>query len=70
MMADAYQGKITSVSKTGGSLRVKCTLGKKKMIGYLHEHHAEVSFADNPIKDDKFLEKYLKKGKKIKVIFG
>ena len=68
-MADAYQGKIISVSKNG-PLKVKCTLGKKKLIGYLHEHTAMVSFADNPRKDDKFLDKYLKKGRKIKVIFG
>ena len=68
-MANAYQGKIKSVSKTGGTLKVRCTLGKKKMIGYLHEHDAEISFSDNPMKDDKFLEKHLKKGKKIKVVF-
>ena len=70
IIADAYQGEITSVSKGSGSLKVKCTLGKKKMFGYLHEHDAEISFADNPMKDDKFLEQYLKQGKKIKVIFG
>ena len=69
-MADAYQGKIVSVNKTANSLKVKCTLGKRKLVGYLHQHQAEVSFSDNPTKDDKFLEKYLKKGNKIKVIFG
>ncbi len=69
-MANAYQGEIKSVSKTGGKLKIKCKIGKKKLVGYLHEHDAEIIFADNPMDNDKFLAKYLEKGGKIKVTLG
>lgn len=69
-MANTYQGKILNVETNARSVNVKCQLGKKKLIGYLHEHNATVSLDSDVLKKDKFLKNNLKSGGKIRVVFG